>query len=157
MKSAIALIVSLAICFAVAGIGSWVTAGGLREWYPSLAKPSWNPPNWIFGPVWSTLFAMMAVSAWLLWEQRERTGAHRALGLFALQLALNFAWSGIFFGVRQPGWALVEIVVLWVAIAATIAASWSVDRRASALLIPYLGWVAFASFLNLTLWRLNSP
>ena len=99
---------------------------------------------------------MMGVAAWLLWGRRDRPGAPRALGLFLLQLGLNLAWSGIFFGLRSPGGAAAEIVVLWGAIAATIAAAWPVDRRAALLLAPYLGWVSFATALNLAIWRLNS-
>lgn len=156
MKSALALLTSFVVCFTVAGLGGWLTAGGLREWYPSLVKPSWNPPNWIFGPVWSTLYAMMAVAAWLVWRRRDRSGSNLALGLFAVQLVLNFAWSGIFFGMRQPGWAFAEILVMWIAIVATIASFWPIDRRAAALMVPYLAWVSFASFLNFTIWRLNA-
>jgi benzodiazapine receptor len=144
------------ICFAAAGIGSVLTSSSLEVWYPSLAKPIWNPPNWIFGPVWTTLYLMMAVAAWLVWER----GAPPSGGViwipFFMQLALNIAWSGIFFGLRQPGWAAAEIFVLWLAIVVTIRAFRLRSRRVAWLLVPYLAWVSFAAILNVTIWRLNS-
>jgi translocator protein len=150
----LALVGFLVACFAVAGLGAAWTASSLDAWYPALNKPSWNPPNWIFGPVWSLLYLMMATSAWLVWRVDDPS-KWRALGLFAVQLLLNLAWSGIFFGLRQPGLAFGEILLLWAAIAATI---WSFRRYsgwAAALLVPYLAWVTFASILNFAIWRLN--
>ena len=124
-------------------------------WYASIAKPAWNPPNWIFGPVWTTLYVLIGVSAWRVW----RTGAFRrdraALALFLVQWGFNFAWSGFFFGLRSPGLALVEIACLWLMIAALIVRFWRHDRTAAVLLVPYLLWVSFATALNFALWRLN--
>jgi translocator protein len=122
----------------------------------SLEKPAFNPPSWVFGPVWTVLYAMMAVAAWLVWREAGFGGATAALSLFFVQLALNLAWSGIFFGLRQPGWALVEIAVLWAAILATMILFFRHSTLAGWLLVPYLLWVSFASVLNAALWRLNS-
>jgi benzodiazapine receptor len=151
----VALGICLAACFAAAGLGSIATAPALGKWYAGLVKPPWNPPNWIFGPVWTTLYAMMAVAAWLVWR---RGGPRRlpALILFGVQLALNVSWSWLFFGLRQPGLALVEILLLWLAIGAT---AWAFGRHswpAALLLLPYFLWVSFAAVLNWALWRLNA-
>lgn len=147
------LIVFLVICFAVAGLGSLATTPNIPDWYAGLNKPSWNPPNWLFGPVWTLLYAMMAVAGWLVWK---RTGWGTAITCFAVQLALNLAWSFIFFGAHQTGLAFLEIVLLWLAIVATIISFWSVSKNAAGLLIPYLLWVSFAATLNFTIWRMNS-
>ncbi len=125
------------------------------EWYASLAKPSWNPPSSVFGPVWTILYLLMGVAAWMVWREAGFSGARRALTLFIVQLVLNALWSYLFFGLQQPMVAFIEIIVLWCAILATILAFWPVSRTAGALLIPYLCWVSFASALNYQLWRLN--
>lgn len=122
------------------------------EWYQGLNKPQWNPPNWIFGPVWTALYLMMGVSAWLVWQQLN---AKPALGLFLLQLALNAAWTPVFFGLKQPGAALIIILAMWCAIAGTIASFWPRSRAAAYMLLPYLAWVTFASALNFKIWQLN--
>jgi translocator protein len=122
------------------------------DWYASLAKPSWNPPGWLFGPVWTVLYGMMAVAAWLVWR---RQGWCRALGIYLAQLLLNAAWTPIFFGAHEIGWALAEIIVLWVAILCTLLAFLRVSKPAGWMLVPYLAWVSFAAFLNFTLWRMN--
>lgn len=140
------------LCFAAAAVGGLFMPG---DWYAALKKPSWNPPGWIFGPVWTALYAMMAVSAWLVWRRGGFAGQRRALTLFLVQLALNAAWTPLFFGMQRPGVAFAEIVLLWWAIAATLLAFRSVSRAAAWLLAPYLAWVSFASVLNFTLWRLN--
>jgi len=142
----------LLITFAVAGVSGMATSGSVREWYPTIIKPSWNPPGWVFGPVWTILYAMMAVAAWLVWR---KTGWSGALVWFAVQLALNAAWSPLFFGLHRIDLALVDIVALWVAITGTLVAFWKVSPLAGGLLIPYLAWVSFATALNFTLWRLN--
>jgi tryptophan-rich sensory protein len=132
--------------------------GGLfrpGEWYNSLLKPTWNPPGWIFGPVWTALYTMMAVAAWLVWRQGGWRKQRTPLLIFLAQLALNAAWTPLFFGLHQPGMAFVDIVLVWIGIVATISAFWRVHRPAAALLFPYLAWVSFASFLNYTLWQLN--
>lgn len=149
------LIFWIGLCLAAAGIGSALTVPSIPVWYQTLAKPSWTPPSWLFAPVWTALYSMMGTAAWLVWRPRGWTGASLALGLFVSQLALNVAWSGLFFKLRMPGLAFVEIVVLWLAIAATI---WSFARHsvpAAWLLAPYLAWVTFATALNLSIWRMN--
>ena len=152
-KHIIALFVSLVVCFGAAAIGSRFMPG---EWYAGVAKPSWNPPNWIFGPVWSLLYTLMAVAAWRIWRKVGFRGASGALGLFGIQLALNAAWSWLFFGLHRMDWAFAEILVLCAAILATMIAFRRIDRPAAWMLVPYLAWVAFASVLNGTLWRLNA-
>lgn len=141
-------IVLLTFCAPCAGI-----AFPPGEWYASLIKPSWNPPAWLFGPVWSFLYLSMAVAAWLVWRQ---VGCRRALGCYAVQLLLNAAWTPVFFGAQQPGWALVVIVLLWGGIVVTLLAFKRVSRLAGWLMWPYLGWVSFATVLNFTLWRMNA-
>ena len=128
------------------------TTPEIDGWYQTLAKPSWNPPAGIFGPVWTTLFVMMGVAGWLVWQRATSIGP---LVLFGVQLVLNVGWSWIFFGWHQPGWAFVEIVVLWLAILATTLAFFRVSRLAGWLFVPYLAWVTFASVLNFTIWRMN--
>jgi len=152
IKQTVALVVILLICFAAAGLGSIATTPNIPTWYASLAKPSWNPPNWLFGPVWTALYICMAVAAWLVWRQG---GSRTPLTLFAVQLVLNAAWSWIFFWFHMPGAAFFEILVLLAAIAATTIAFWARSRAAGILMVPYLGWVAFASVLNFTIWRMN--
>ena len=151
----IGLAVAVGICFAAAGVGSLYTSPAIPGWYASLQKPAWNPPNWVFGPVWTLLYLMMAVAAWLVWRERGFAGATLPLALFFLQLVLNAFWSIIFFGWRNPALALVEIFFLWAAIFATMLAFWRVSHAAGWLMWPYLLWVTFAGFLNLTIWRLN--
>jgi len=150
------LLIFLASTFGAAAIGGTATGRSIRDWYPTLRKPAVNPPSWIFGPVWTMLYLMMAVAAWLDWRRGRNTPiGKQALGLFAGQLGLNALWSILFFGLRAPGLALLEIVGLWAAIAAWLATSLRVDRRAAALIAPYLAWVSFASYLNFRIWKLN--
>lgn len=148
-----ALAVFLVLCIGGGAASGLATPPG--EWYASIAKPSWTPPGWLFGPVWTALYAMMGVAAWLLWRRRADRTARRALACFAVQLALNFAWTPAFFGLRSPGLALAIIVALLGAIAATVVASWRASRAAAWLLVPYLAWVGFATALNAAIWRLN--
>ena len=155
MNEWLALAIAIGVCFGAAALGSWPTVRGLREWYPSLRKPSWNPPNSVFGPAWTALYLAMAVAVWLVW--RSGADVAVALGLFALQLALNVAWSVVFFGRRSASGAFVVIVGLWLAIAATLIAFASIDPVAGALFVPYLGWVTFASVLTRAIARLNPP
>lgn len=150
-----ALAVFLVLCLLVAAVGGAVTATSVGTWYAALAKPAFNPPDWIFGPVWTVLYLMIAVAGWRVWRWRERPGARLALGAWGVQLALNLGWSFLFFGARLIGAALVEIVVLLAAILATAALFWRIDRLAGWLLVPYLAWVGFATVLNAALWRLN--
>ncbi len=144
----------LLICLGTAGLGAAFTNLSVGDWYRTLKKPSWNPPNAVFGPVWTALYIAMAAAAWLVW----RTGPPdrgRALAIFGIQLALNLAWSALFFGLRKPGLALVDIVLLWGAILATTIAFAGVSTVAAGLLLPYLAWVAFAAALNAAIVRLN--
>ncbi len=151
-KTILGLFGWLLLCFASAAGGAVFMPG---EWYASLHKPAWNPPGWIFGPAWTTLYAMMAVAAWLVWQRGGFAAQRRPLGLFLAQLALNALWTPLFFGLRQPGMAFAEILVLWLAIGATLLAFRRVSRAAAWLLVPYLAWVSFAAALNGTIWRLN--
>lgn len=149
MSSPTALVAFLIVTFLAPLAGA---AAMPDAWYFALAKPTWTPPPWVFGPAWTLLYASMAVAAWMVWK---RGGWGRPLQWWTLQLLLNAAWSPVFFGLHQVGLALVVIAALWLAIAATIAAFARVDRRAGGLLLPYLAWVSFASALNLAIWRLN--
>lgn len=151
-RSALALAGWVLVCFAAAAMGGLFMPD---EWYASLKKPSWNPPGWIFGPVWTGLYSTMAVAAWLVWKRGGFAAQRRALTLFLVQLALNAAWTPLFFGLHQPGLAFAEIVLLGLAIAATLSAFRGVSRAAAWLLAPYLAWVSFAAVLNWSLWRLN--
>lgn len=137
-------------------IGSVFTAPAIAGWYTTIVKPELNPPAWVFGPVWTTLFALMGIAAFLVWKQGlERRDVRIALGIFVGQLALNTLWSILFFGLQSPGAAFVEIVILWFAILATIVAFARISRPAAWLLVPYILWVSFASYLNFSIWMLN--
>ncbi|MFO1033323.1 MAG: TspO/MBR family protein [Hyphomicrobiales bacterium] len=148
-----ALFLFLLLCLGVGAAAGAATSGPVQDWYPTLVKPFFNPPPWIFAPVWTVLYIMMAVAAWRVW----RTGllARPALWIFGLQLALNFLWSFLFFSLHSPGLALIEIILLWLAIAATLRAFYTHDGWAAALLAPYLAWVSFAAVLNASVWMLN--
>ncbi|MFO7956371.1 MAG: TspO/MBR family protein [Candidatus Brocadiia bacterium] len=149
-------IVFVVLVFAVAAAGSLATGRSVEGWYDQLAKPSWTPPGWLFGPVWTVLYLMMAAAAWAVWWRKGLRGARLPLGLWLGQLLLNGAWSVIFFGLHQPGWALAELVVLWGAILATLVAFWRVVPVAGWLMLPYQLWVTFAGALNFAIWRLNA-
>ena len=154
-RDIVGLIAFLALCLGVSAIGGAVTATSVGGWYQTLHKPPFNPPDWLFAPVWTTLFVMMAVAGWLVWRRHGLRAARGALLLFGVQLALNLAWSLLFFGLRSVGAALVEVIVLLTAILATTVAFWRRDPLAGALFVPYAAWVAFATVLNAALWRLN--
>ena len=154
-KKWIGLVVFIAICLGAGGLGAIATTPEIEGWYATIAKPSWNPPDSVFGPVWTTLFVMMAVAAWLIWKPAGFKAAKTPLTLFAVQLVLNVAWSWVFFHFHQPGWAFVEIVVLWLAIGVTTIAFFKTSKIAGWLMVPYLAWVSFASVLNFAIWRLN--
>ena len=141
------------LCLGVGGVSGFVTAQSVVEWYPALNKPSFNPPPWIFGPVWTLLYLMMAIAAWRVWL--EGSVAKPALNLFFIQLVLNFFWSIIFFGMKNIGLALVEIIALWIMIALTMRAFMKVAKPAGWLMAPYLAWVSFATILNASIWWLN--
>lgn len=144
----------LVACFVASGIGALASArAGI--FYSQLSQPSWAPPAWLFAPVWSVLYILMAVAAWLVWRKHGFRGARAALWLFIIQLAANALWTWLFFGLHSGASSLAEIVILWLLIAATIFAFWRLHRLAALLLLPYLAWVSFATVLTLSLWRMN--
>lgn len=145
----------VALCLAISAIGAWVTAGSVGTWYRTLQKPVFNPPDWVFAPVWTLLYIMIALAGWRVWQSRGFAGARSAMAAYGAQLALNLAWSFLFFGSRLIGVAFAEIVLLLVAIGVNAALFWRTDRLAGWLLVPYAAWVAFACVLNFALWRLN--
>jgi translocator protein len=154
-----ALLGFVLVCYAVAAVGALATVPAIPTWYAALAKPSFNPPNWIFAPVWTTLYGLMAIAAWLVWRT-PKAGPHAAsriagLNLFSVQLLLNAVWTPIFFHYHQLLTALVVILCLVVAITLTTLRFWKVDRLAASLMIPYLAWVTFATALNYQIYRLN--
>lgn len=152
MKNAFALAICMTITLVAPALGAFSPPD---EWYASLNKPSWNPPSWVFGPVWTVLYAMMATAAWLVWQRGGWAAQSRALSLYLVQLVLNAAWTPLFFGLKMPGLAFAEILLLFAAIIATALAFRRAGTVAALLLVPYAAWVGFASFLNFTLWRLN--
>ncbi|MBM3222705.1 MAG: tryptophan-rich sensory protein [Candidatus Tectomicrobia bacterium] len=149
------LSVLLVVCLAVMALGALVTRPAIAGWYAQLAKPAWTPPKEIFGPVWTLLYLGMAIAAWLVWCQRHTCAIAWPLGLFTVQLVLNGAWSYCFFGQHNLLAALVDIVLLWCSIVATLLAFWRVRPLAGWLLVPYLLWVTYAVALNAAIWRLN--
>lgn len=157
----IQLFFAIALSQSAGLLGAFFTASSVAVWYPTLVKPALNPPAWVFGPVWTILYILMGVAAFIIWRIYETSSgakkrfARIALALFALQLALNAWWSIIFFGQQQIGFAFLEVVCLWLAIAATIYYFAKLSRTAAWLLVPYLLWVSFASYLNYSLWMLN--
>jgi tryptophan-rich sensory protein len=156
MKINTKLIVSLAIPQLAGLVGSVFTASALKSWYVELAKPALNPPSWIFGPVWTTLFVLMGIALYLVWKKLP-TNKHAKTGLvlFGVQLGLNVLWSVLFFGLRSPGIAFIEIVFLWLAILATIVSFAKVSKKAAWMLVPYILWVSFASYLNYSIFILS--
>ncbi len=152
LRQTVALLAIVTVCLAAGALGAAVTAPAIPTWYATLEKPPFNPPNWIFAPVWTALYLMMAVAAWLVWR---RGNARPALILFALQLLLNAAWSLLFFGLHRVDFALVDIVLLLAALAATALTFRRHSTIAAVLLVPYIAWVSFATALNFAIWRLN--
>lgn len=155
LRQAVLLLGFIATCFAAAGLGAAATATSVGGWYQTLAKPSWNPPDWLFGPVWSVLYFLMAVAAWLVWRRGGWSAARSALIWFGIQLALNVLWSVVYFGMQQPGFAFAEIIALWLAIVATMVAFRGKSVAATILMVPYFAWSTFAAVLNFELWRMN--
>ena len=149
------LLVMLLIVYGVAALGGLATAKSVGTWYRDLVKPSWTPPAWVFGPAWTLLYTLMAIAAWLVLRRIGQTSVTVPLLLFGVQLAFNVAWSLLFFGARQPGWAMLDLTLLWLSIGATLLSFWGVSPAAGALLIPYLLWVSYASTLNWGIWRMN--
>ncbi len=141
-----------AVCIAAASSGALFRPG---QWYESLAKPWWKPPNWLFGPAWTLLYISIAVSGWLVWRKAGFAGAALPLAIYFVQLILNAIWSGLFFGLRRMDLAFGEVLMLWLSILAVILAFYPVHAEAALMLIPYLCWVSFAAYLNFTVWRMN--
>ncbi|MCW5681866.1 MAG: tryptophan-rich sensory protein [Xanthobacteraceae bacterium] len=156
MKSVFRLLACLALCFAIAALGALATTPKIPGWYTGLTKPAFTPPNYLFPIVWNILYAMMAVSLWRLWQSPRGDLRNRAVTLFLLQLAVNLAWSWIFFGAESIRGGLVAILALDLLVAWTIFAAWRVDRIAAALLLPYLLWIGYATALNAEIVRLNA-
>lgn len=153
-KKLAGLIIAIAIPEAVGVASSIFTIRAIPTWYATLAKPAFSPPNWVFGPVWTTLYALMGIAAFLVWQQ-PHTERRRALWLFGIQLVLNGLWSAIFFGLRSPAGALFVIVALWWAILATMVTFSRISKPAALLLLPYLLWVTFATYLNYSIWAVQ--
>ena len=145
----------VALCLAISAIGAWITAQSVGTWYRTLQKPVFNPPDWVFAPVWTLLYLMIALAGWRVWRRVGLSGARAGMAAYSAQLALNLAWSFLFFGGRMIGIALAEIVLLLVVIGVNAVLFWRTDRLAGWLLVPYAAWVAFACVLNFALWRLN--
>lgn len=160
IRSFAALAGFLLASFGAAAFGSYFTSQSVETWYPTLEKPSWRPPNAAFGPVWTVLYTLMGVAAWLVWRSSDRTtdsapARRQALLAWGVQLALNAAWSAVFFGARSPGGGLAVIAALVPAIAITANLSRRVSTVAGLLLLPYLAWTTFAAALNARIWQLN--
>jgi translocator protein len=156
MNNIVKLIIAITIPLAIGAISGFFTVTGVESWYQTINKPSWNPPGWIFAPVWTTLYVMMGIALYFVWKSDSSEVLKKtAISLFAVQLVLNFFWSFIFFNQQQPGWALVEIIAMWVFILLTIFAFAQVSKPAAWLLVPYISWVSFATILNYTIWQLN--
>ena len=137
-------------------LGAIFTTSAIPVWYAALEKPSFSPPNWLFGPVWFLLYVLMGLSVYLIWQKADRNNkAKSAMSLFWIHLVFNFSWSYVFFGLKSPGMALINILILWGMILMLTHNFWSIDRRSSYLLIPYLAWVSFATVLNAAVWWLN--
>jgi translocator protein len=141
------------LCLGVGVVSGVMTAGAMVDWYPTLNKPFFNPPSWVFAPAWTFLYIIMAVAAWRVWL--AGTSSKPALNLFFIQLVLNFLWSVFFFGLHSPALALIDIIAMWIMIALTMRAFFKIARPAGWLLVPYLAWVSFAAILNASIWWLN--
>ncbi len=148
----LSLSVFILICLATASSGAYFRPGA---WYAGIAKPSWNPPDWLFAPVWSVIYALLALSAWLVWENAADGAATVPMVAFGVHCGLNALWSALFFGARRMDWAFYEVLALWASIVLLMVLFAPISATSAWLLVPYLLWVGFASFLNLTLWRLN--
>jgi len=154
-RSVLVLMGFLAASFGAAALGGWATASSVGTWFVTLNKPPWNPPSWLFGPVWSVLYTLMAIAAWRVWRHADSPDRSIALRLFVAQLALNALWSWLFFGQRRPDLALMNIVLLLLLLIAVQSRFWRIDGIAAWLWAPYLAWVCFASALNASIWWLN--
>ena len=155
MKSIVAkIIVCILICTALGFLSGFSTADSISNWFQYVKKPSWNPPNWLFAPVWTALYILMGISVALIWHSKA-TNKSQAIWLFVIQFILNLCWSLIFFNLHQTGWAFVEIIVMLIFIVLTIISFYKIDKTAAYLLLPYICWVSFATVLNGSIWFLN--
>lgn len=156
MNNTLKFIISIFTPLFVGGLSGFFTANSIAGWYATLQKPSFNPPNWIFGPVWTILYIMMGIALFVIWKsEAEPVLKKQALILFAIQLAVNFCWSLLFFYCESPGWALLDIIVMWVLILMTIFSFAKISSFAAWMLVPYISWVSFAMLLNFAIWKLN--
>lgn len=162
MKKIYRLIIAIAIVQGAGIVGAFFTAPAIKTWYAALAKPALNPPNWIFGPVWTTLYLLIGIAVFLVWssyaetsEEKEKKKRKNALIIFDIHLALNVLWSILFFGMQNPFLAFLDIIALWCGIVVTIIVFYPISRVAAYLLAPYLAWVSFAAYLNYSIWMLN--
>jgi benzodiazapine receptor len=156
VRNSVELVLFIVFCETAGVIGSLFTTPSIPGWYAGLHKPSLAPPNWVFAPVWTTLYALMGISLFVIWRKRSGKGLRRvAISAFMLQLALNALWSYLFFGLQSPFLGVIEITILWLAIVATIAFFSRISKLASLMLLPYLAWVSFAGYLNYLIFTLN--
>lgn len=149
------LLLTIFFCLSVGFLGALFTTPAIPAWYANISKPVFSPPNWLFGPVWTVLYILMAISFYLIWIKKKDVNVKNAMKLFGIQLFLNAIWSPVFFGVKNLFLALVIIVFMWIFIRKTILSFGKIDRKASRLLYPYLVWVSFAVILNFSVWLLN--
>ena len=154
-RGVLSLFVSIILCLAVSAIGGAITATSVDTWYQALEKPPFNPPDWVFAPVWTALYILMGIAAWRVWRLGLSEVTGKALAVFAVQLGLNLAWSFLFFGLQRIDLALVEIVILLCVIITNTIMFWRIDRLAGLLFVPYAVWVTYATVLNASLWLLN--
>ena len=154
-RNLVGLFAFIVICLIISGIGGTITASSVETWYQALEKPIFNPPDWVFAPVWTLLYIIMGIAAWRVWRLRSFEATGKALGFFALQLGFNLAWSFLFFGLQRIDLALVEIVILLVAIIVNAIMFRRIDRLAGLMFVPYTAWVTYATILNASLWLLN--
>ena len=160
MKNIPSLIVCVSICLVVGGLAGFATQSSVTTWFPTLNKPFFNPPSWLFGPVWATLYAMMGIALWFVWNapqttQQDQLQRKKGIIIFAIQLVFNFLWSFLFFGMRNPLFALFDIVLMLITIILTIIIFRKINTKTTPLLVPYLAWVSFATLLNASIWWLN--
>jgi tryptophan-rich sensory protein len=152
----VAFIINIAITLGVGALGGWATAQSVKTWYPTLNKPSFNPPDWLFAPVWTTLFVLIGIAAYLVWVKRDKI-VHfpRTVAIYLIQLILNLGWSFIFFYLREVGFALAEIILLLIFIVINASMFYKINKWAGLIFIPYFLWVSFASFLTYNIFILN--
>ncbi len=149
------LVISIILAQGSGLIGSIFTASSVNTWFETIYKPTWNPPSWIFGPVWTMLYLLMGIAAYIIWQKKDIVGTKMALSVYGIHLVFNSLWSILFFGLKNPQLAFFEIIFLLILIIITTMLFWKIDRRAGALMFPYIAWVSFATVLNYTIWQLN--